>query len=49
MKRVAELAAHHGLLLWWHVDEATAEALQLPREVAEQIAWRNGDRLFPPP
>jgi predicted TIM-barrel fold metal-dependent hydrolase len=23
--------------------------LQLPREVAEQIAWRNGDRLFPPP
>ena len=32
-----------------HVDEATAEALQLPREVAEQIAWRTGDRLFPPP
>jgi hypothetical protein len=23
--------------------------LQLPREVAEQIAWKNGDRLFPPP
>jgi hypothetical protein len=22
---------------------------QLPREVAEQIAWKNGDRLFPPP
>ena len=23
--------------------------LQLPREVAEQIAWKNGDRLFPSP
>ena len=22
---------------------------QLPREVAEQIAWKNGERLFPPP
>jgi hypothetical protein len=140
VKRVAELAAQHGLVLWCHVDDATAEAmlttypavkllwahagmsatprrvgelvarhptlwvelalrtdvapdggldpawralflkhpdrflvgtdtrvtsrwervrsateavqqwlLQLPRDVAEQIAWRNGDRLFPPP
>jgi predicted TIM-barrel fold metal-dependent hydrolase len=140
VKRVAELAAQHGLLLWCHVDDAAAEAmlttypgvrilwahagmsagarrvaelvdrhpalyvelalrtdvaregtldpewravfvrhpdrflvgtdtwvtprwervraateavqqwlLQLPREVAEQIAWKNGDRLFPPP
>ncbi len=23
--------------------------LQLPRDVAEQIAWKNGERLFPPP
>ena len=22
---------------------------QLPRDVAEQIAWKNGERLFPPP
>ena len=22
---------------------------QLPRDVAEQIAWKNGDRLFPAP
>jgi hypothetical protein len=22
---------------------------QLPREVAEQIAWKNGERLFPRP
>jgi hypothetical protein len=140
VKRVAELAAQHGLVLWCHIDEAAAEAmlttypgvkllwahagmavparrvgalldrhpalwvelalrtdvapdgtldpewravflrhpdrflvgtdtwvtsrwervrdageaaqrwlLQLPREVAEQIAWKNGDRLFPPP
>jgi amidohydrolase family protein len=140
VKRVAELAAQHGLVLWCHVDDATAEAmlttypgvkllwahagmsatprrvgdlverhpalwvelalrtdvapdgtldpawralflkhpdrflvgtdtwvtsrwervrsateavqhwlLQLPRDVAEQIAWRNGDRLFPRP
>lgn len=38
---------------WEHVRSATEGVqrwlLQLPREVAEQIAWRNGDRLFPPP
>jgi hypothetical protein len=22
---------------------------QLPREIAEPIAWKNGERLFPPP
>ena len=38
---------------WESVREA-ADAVQvwlrqLPREVAEQIAWQNGDRLFPPP
>ncbi|HET7340386.1 MAG TPA: amidohydrolase family protein [Methylomirabilota bacterium] len=38
---------------WQSVRDA-AEAVQvwlqqLPREVAEQIAWKNGERLFPPP
>ncbi|HEV8583826.1 MAG TPA: amidohydrolase family protein [Methylomirabilota bacterium] len=38
---------------WESVKPAT-EAVQrwllhLPRDVAEQIAWKNGDRLFPPP
>ncbi|HEU4368882.1 MAG TPA: amidohydrolase family protein [Methylomirabilota bacterium] len=38
---------------WESVRRAT-EAVQqwlqqLPREVAEQIAWKNGERLFPPP
>ncbi len=38
---------------WEAVRPATAAVQQwlsqLPREVAEQIAWKNGDRLFPPP
>jgi predicted TIM-barrel fold metal-dependent hydrolase len=38
---------------WERVRGATEAVqqwlLQLPREVAEQIAWKNGDRLFPPP
>jgi hypothetical protein len=38
---------------WERVRSATDAVqhwlLQLPREVAEQIAWRNGERLFPPP
>ena len=38
---------------WESVREASdtvqAWLRQLPREVAEQIAWQNGDRLFPPP
>lgn len=29
--------------------EVQAWLAQLPREVAEQIAWKNGERLFPPP
>jgi hypothetical protein len=38
----------------WESVRAASEAvqrwlLQLPREVAEQIAWKNGERLFPPP
>jgi len=38
---------------WEQVRDAT-EAVQrwlqqLPREVAEQIAWKNGERLFPSP
>jgi hypothetical protein len=38
---------------WESVREAS-EAVQrwlqqLPRDVAEQIAWKNGERLFPPP
>ena len=38
---------------WEVVRQATAAVQQwlsqLPRDVAEQIAWKNGDRLFPPP
>ena len=38
---------------WEDVRTATAAVQrwlqQLPREVAEQIAWKNGERLFPPP
>ncbi len=38
---------------WEAVRRATEAVqqwlLQLPRDVAEQIAWRNGERLFPPP
>src|SRR5438874_4353839 len=38
---------------WEVVRPATAAVqrwlLQLPRDVAEQIAWKNGERLFPPP
>jgi len=38
---------------WESVEPATAAVQrwlsQLPREVAEQIAWKNGERLFPPP
>ncbi len=38
---------------WEAVRDATAAVQhwlgQLPREVAEQIAYKNGDRLFPPP
>jgi hypothetical protein len=38
---------------WEDVRPATAAVQrwlqQLPREVAEQIAWKNGERLFPPP
>jgi len=38
---------------WESVRPATEAVqrwlLQLPRDVAEQIAWKNGDRLFPPP
>ncbi len=38
---------------WESVRPATAAVqrwlLQLPRDVAEQIAWKNGERLFPPP
>jgi hypothetical protein len=38
---------------WESVGEASDAVQtwlqQLPREVAEQIAWKNGDRLFPPP
>ena len=38
---------------WEVVRPATAAVQrwlsQLPRDVAEQIAWKNGDRLFPPP
>ena len=38
----------------WESVVSASEAVQawlrlLPREVAEQIAWKNGDRLFPPP
>jgi hypothetical protein len=38
----------------WESVRSATEAVQrwlqqLPREVAEQIAWKNGDRLFPPP
>jgi hypothetical protein len=38
---------------WENVRDAS-EAVQrwlqqLPRDVAEQIAWKNGERLFPPP
>jgi hypothetical protein len=38
----------------WESVRGTHEAVQtwlqqLPREVAEQIAWKNGDRLFPSP
>ena len=38
----------------WESVISASEAVQvwlrqLPREVAEQIAWKNGDRLFPPP
>lgn len=38
----------------WESVGAASDAVQvwlrqLPREVAEQIAWKNGDRLFPPP
>jgi predicted TIM-barrel fold metal-dependent hydrolase len=38
---------------WEAVRPATAAVQrwlqQLPRDAAEQIAWKNGDRLFPPP
>ena len=38
---------------WEVIREATAAVQnwlqQLPRDVAEQIAYKNGDRLFPPP
>ena len=38
---------------WESVGAASAAVQvwlrQLPREVAEQIAWKNGERLFPPP
>jgi hypothetical protein len=38
---------------WEAIRDATADVQtwlrQLPREVAEQIAWKNGDRLFPAP
>ena len=38
---------------WEVVRQATAAVQQwlsqLPRDVAEQIAWKNGERLFPPP
>jgi len=38
---------------WEIVGDATRAVQrwlsQLPPDVAEQIAWRNGDRLFPPP
>ena len=38
---------------WEVVRPATAAVQrwlsQLPRDVAEQIAWKNGERLFPPP
>jgi hypothetical protein len=30
-------------------DAVQAWLRQLPREVAERIAWQNGERLFPPP
>jgi hypothetical protein len=38
----------------WESVVSASEAVQvwlrqLPRDVAEQIAWKNGDRLFPPP
>jgi hypothetical protein len=38
----------------WESVRSATEAVQrwlqqLPCEVAEQIAWKNGDRLFPPP
>jgi hypothetical protein len=38
----------------WERVRAATEAVQhwlrqLPAEVAEQIAWKNGERLFPPP
>ncbi len=38
----------------WESVISASEAVQvwlrqLPRDVAEQIAWKNGDRLFPPP
>ena len=38
----------------WESVASASEAVQiwlrqLPREVAEQIAWKNGERLFPPP
>ena len=38
----------------WESVRSAHEAVQgwlqqLPRAVAEQIAWKNGDRLFPPP
>jgi hypothetical protein len=38
---------------WESVGAASAAVQvwlrQLPRDVAEQIAWKNGERLFPPP
>lgn len=38
----------------WESVQSASDAVQvwlrqLPREVAEQIAWKNGDRLFPAP
>ena len=38
----------------WESVGAASDAVQvwlrqLPRDVAEQIAWKNGERLFPPP
>jgi predicted TIM-barrel fold metal-dependent hydrolase len=38
----------------WESVRDASEAVQrwlqqLPREVAEQIAWKTGERLFPPP
>ena len=48
LEKVGEHDHEVDEVLW--TDAAVQHWLgQLPREVAEQIAYKNGDRLFPPP